>query len=110
MPRPSCRLSRVTAGTIARHRHGLIGAGGGKVHALSDQRGLHNLFALLEAVQQPAQGPQIVGMDLSPRQGAPEAEILPIDTLSLCRSPLFQEKRTERMADGLHPAPRLVIG
>src|SRR4051794_13101537 len=110
MPHPSCRLIRTTAGAKAGHRHRLIGAGGGEVKALSDQRGFRNLAAPLKAVQQPAQRPQIVGMDLSARQRAPETEILPIDTLGLCRSPLLQEQRTECMADRLHPTPRLVVG
>src|SRR5262249_51221548 len=105
--RLSVRSGRVTAGAEARYRDGLIGTRGGEVHALSDQCRLRNCATLLKAVEQSAQSPQIVGMDLGARQRPAEAEIFPIDGLDLCRLPLLEQKRTERMADRLHPTPRL---
>ena len=45
------------ASAEAGHRHRQIGAGGGEVHPLADQRGLRSLAAPIEALEQPAQGP-----------------------------------------------------
>ena len=104
------RSGGLAAGAKAGHRHGQIGAGGGEVHALADERGLRSLAAPLEAVQQPAQGPQVVRVNLRAGQCAAEAEILAIDHLGFRSPALLQQQSAERVADRLHPAPWLVVG
>jgi hypothetical protein len=50
----AARRSRgLAAGAKAGHRHGQIGAGGGEIHALADNRGLRTLATPPKAVQQP---------------------------------------------------------
>ena len=50
------------------------------------------------------------GWICAPGSAPPEAEILAIDHLGLRRTALLQQQSAERVADRLHPAPRLVVG
>ena len=54
-------LSGRTAGTEAGNRDVQVGAGGGEVQSLADERGFHGFAATVEAVEQAAQGPEMSG-------------------------------------------------
>ena len=79
-------LRRVAAGAEAGHRHRQVGARGGKVQALADEPGLCGLAASFEAVERPAQGPEIVRVDLRAGQRTAEAEVLAIHRLGFRRT------------------------
>jgi hypothetical protein len=116
LPRASCAASRtwcrsrgsawrLTTGAEAGHRHSHVGARRGKIQPLADEFRLHGLAPPFEAVEQAAQRPHIVGVNLGTRQRAAQAEIVAINDLCFRRTALLQQQRTKRMADRLHPSP-----
>jgi hypothetical protein len=90
-------LRRLAVGVKARYRHRRSARAAAKSTSLADQSGLSGLAAPLEAVEQPAQRPQVVWVDLSAGQRTAEPKILAINHLSLCRAALFQQQRTQRV-------------
>jgi hypothetical protein len=66
----------LTASTEAGDGHIQVGAGGSEVQALADEGGFHGFVTAVEAVEEAAQGPEIVGVDLGAGQTAAQAEIL----------------------------------
>ena len=68
-------LRRLAVGVKARYRHRRSARAAAKSTSLADQSGLSGLAAPLEAVEQPAQRPQVVWVDLSAGQCTAEPKI-----------------------------------
>ena len=87
-----------------------VGAGGGQFHPLAQQARFSALAASVEAVEQAPHGPEVVWMHLGAGQAARQAQVFAIGLFRLGHPALLQQQRPQGMADGLHPAPGLVIG
>src|SRR6476620_8506715 len=81
-----------------------------QIESLLDQSCLDLITTADQALVQPVQRPEIIGMLAGAAQLAVETEVGAVYRLGFLDPSLLEQKGSERMAGRLHPSPRLVIG